>query len=68
MNTAPGGSPHLQTFKQLFAQRGEYALVPVLLQGQDIEPRYDMQLVKRSLLLRNVRDIGPGDPDLPILG
>jgi hypothetical protein len=64
MNTPPGGSPHLQNFKQVYAQRGEYALVPVVMNGQDIEPLYGKQLVKRRLHLRQARDItDPRDPD-----
>ncbi len=64
MNTPPEGSPHLAAWKQLYAQRGEYAIVPVLMTGGGPDPRYEQQLVKRQIHLRNVRDlVGPNDPD-----
>lgn len=68
MNTAPEGSPHLFTFKQLYKAMFEYALVPVILSGSDIDPKYDKQIVKTKLLLRDVREIvGPDDPDAGVL-
>jgi hypothetical protein len=67
MNTAPGGSPHLRSFKEMYAQRREYALVPVVMAGGGVEPLYDKQLLKRKLLLRDWRQIGPDDPDAPVL-
>jgi hypothetical protein len=64
MNTAPGGSPHLAAWKQLYGQLGEYALVPVFMNGGNPEPLYDRQLVKRRVALRDVREVaGPNDPD-----
>ncbi len=64
MNTPPGGSPHLATWKQLYAERGEYAIVPVFITGASPDPQYDKQLVKRQVFLRSVRDVvGPNDPD-----
>ena len=64
MNTPPGGSPHLNTWKQGYGQAGEYALVPVFMRDGAPEPHYDMQLVKRRVALRDIREVaGPNDPD-----
>lgn len=67
MNTAPEGSPHLFTFKQLFKAMHEYALVPVILEGSDVNPLYDKQIVKKHLLLRDASEVGPNDPDAGVL-
>lgn len=68
MDTAPGGSPHLKVFKDLFAVSRVYALVPVLKKNGEFEPDYGRQIVKHKLLLRDAKDIGPGDPDRQAVG
>jgi len=66
MDTKPEGSPHLQSFKADVQQKGEYALVPVLFDGGNVEPLYDKQIVKRKLVLRHTSQIAPNDPDAMI--
>lgn len=68
MDTKPEGSPHLQAFKADVQQKGQYALVPVLFDGTNIDPLYDKQIVKRKLVLRHTSQIAPNDPDAMIFG
>ncbi len=67
MDTPPTGSPHLQTFKQTYAARREYALTPVVLANGGVEPLYQHQIIKRQLHLRHTSQIvQQGDPDVGI--
>ena len=67
MDTPPTGSPHLQTFKQMYAARREYALTPVVLANGGLEPLYQHQIIKRQLHLRHASQIVQrGDPDVGI--
>jgi hypothetical protein len=50
MRTPPGGSPELAAWKRRFADAGRYALVPVIDDGDGLEPAYELQLVKRKLV------------------
>jgi hypothetical protein len=51
--TPPGGAPHLAEWKRRLAGSKVYALVPVIDDGDGLEPAYGLQLVKRKLVFES---------------
>jgi hypothetical protein len=60
MAAPPEGSPHLAAWKRRLAEAKVYALVPVIDDGDGLEPIYELQLVKRKLVFAPVP---PDDAD-----
>lgn len=59
MRTPPGGSPALAAWKRRFADAGRYALVPVIDDGDGLEPAYELGLVKRKLVFESAAAPAP---------
>ncbi len=56
MDSGPG-SPHLQMFKTEYSKFRRYHLIPVIRRADQIKPIFDIPLLKKELVLRNVADV-----------
>lgn len=63
MAAPPEGSPHLAAWKRRLSEAKVYALVPMIDDGDALEPIYELQLVKRKLVFAPVP---PDDDDMAI--
>lgn len=67
MRTPPGGSPELAAWKRRFAAAGRYALVPVIDDGDGLEPAYELQLVKRKLVFESAAAAPAASPEATMM-
>src|ERR1700685_80053 len=69
MNPA-AGSGNLELFKRLYLHEKTYLLVPAVLKpdGSQVTPLFELGILKNTIHLRHVDEIGPNDPDAVVLG
>jgi hypothetical protein len=67
MNPKPG-SPYLALFKEVYEEKGEFLLIPAILNSDgSMERIVELGIRKKSLIFRKSSDIPPGDIDSIVL-
>jgi hypothetical protein len=66
--TPPPGSPNLPRFKEEYARRGEYDLLPLFVKGGGLGAALDLAIRKKRVHFRTAEEVGPNDIDRVCLG